>query len=144
VVNSALAPHPKNVCHGCGIETQGGQYCPKCGREVSGEKLTQLAKIGRLIALRPESRNKHSETQRQHRAAQREWLAVPKEDWLTEAVYVDRIQPMLASVTINTISSTLGVSESYAADIRAGRHRPHPRHWRALSQLVGIMPDLHV
>jgi len=35
---------------------------------------------------------------------------------------------MLAEVGISTLSSTLGVSESYAGDIRAGRHRPHPRH----------------
>jgi len=35
---------------------------------------------------------------------------------------------MLAEVGISTLSSTLGVSESYASDIRAGRHRPHPRH----------------
>ena len=24
------------------------------------------------------------------------------------------------------------------ADIRAGRRRPHPRHWLALAELVGI------
>lgn len=26
----------------------------------------------------------------------------------------------------------------YAADIRAGRRRPHPRHWLALAELAGI------
>jgi hypothetical protein len=26
----------------------------------------------------------------------------------------------------------------YAAYIRAGRHRPHPRHWQALAGLVGV------
>jgi hypothetical protein len=51
-------------------------------------------------------------------------------------MYIQKIRPMLASVTISSISSTLGVSESYAADIRAGRHRPHPRHWEALAELV--------
>jgi len=60
--------------------------------------------------------------------------------WLTEDVYVEKVQPMLAKVTISKISSTLGVCESYAADIRAGRHRPHPRHWQALAQLVGVSP----
>jgi hypothetical protein len=59
-----------------------------------------------------------------------EWLSVPKPDWLTEGFYTEKIQTKLASVTICTIASTLGVSESYAADIRAGRHRPHPRHWQ--------------
>jgi len=32
------------------------------------------------------------------------------------------------------------VSESYAADIRVGQHRPLPRHWQALAKIVGI-PD---
>jgi hypothetical protein len=26
--------------------------------------------------------------------------------------------------------------EPYAADIRAGRRRPHPRHWEALAKLA--------
>jgi hypothetical protein len=33
-----------------------------------------------------------------------------------------------------------GVWESYAADIRAGRHRPHPR--QALAELVHVSADL--
>jgi hypothetical protein len=32
----------------------------------------------------------------------------------------------------------LDVCESYSADIRAGRHRPHPWHWQALAKLVGL------
>ncbi len=141
VLDSTPAPHPRNVCHGCGTATQGGQHCPECGREVSGAKLTQLAKIGRLVALSPESRKKHSETQRRHRAAQREWLSAPKPDYLTEDAYVSKIQPRLGSVKISTISSVLGVSESYAADIRAGRHRPHPRHWEVLARVVAALPE---
>jgi hypothetical protein len=71
-------------------------------------------------------------------------MAFSSKDWLTEEAYVEKIQPRLASVTLSTISaisSTLGVSESYAADIRVGRHRPHPRHWQALADLVGLRPD---
>jgi hypothetical protein len=41
-------------------------------------------------------------------------------------------------VTISTIALTLGVSLPYASDIRAGRRRPHPRHWLSLARLVGI------
>jgi hypothetical protein len=141
VLDRTPIPHPKNVYHRCGTETEGGQHCPKCGREISGEKLIQLAKIGRVAALSPEARKKHSATQRRHRAAQREWLSAPKPDWLTGGAYVERIQPRLGSVTISTISSVLGVSESYAADIRAGRHRPHPRHWEALARVVQALPE---
>jgi hypothetical protein len=56
-------------------------------------------------------------------------------------MYVNKAQPRLGSVTISAISSTLGISESYAADIRAGRHHPHPRHWQALATLVGVVLD---
>jgi hypothetical protein len=30
------------------------------------------------------------------------------------------------------------VSLPYASDIRAGRRRPHPRHWLSLAQLVSV------
>ncbi len=36
------------------------------------------------------------------------------------------------------IARTLHVSIPYAASIRLGRRQPHPRHWKALSSLVGI------
>jgi CRISPR-associated endonuclease Cas1 len=141
ILDTTSAPHPKNVCHGCGTTTQGGQHCSKCGREVSREKLIELAKVGRHAALSAKSRKKHSETQRRHRTAQREWLSTPKPDWLTKNTYDEKIQPQLAAVTISLIASTLGVSESYAADIRRGQHRPHPRHWLALAKVTGTFGD---
>lgn len=142
VLDATPAPRPKNVCRGCGTTTVRGRHCPKCGREVSKEKLIELAKVGRITASSPESRKKHSDTQKRHRAAQREWASVPKPVWLTEEVYAEKIQPRLSSVTIASIASTLGVCESYAADIRAGRHRPHPRHWQALAALVGVSNEI--
>jgi hypothetical protein len=102
--------------------------------------LIELAKVGRVAAQSPESRKKRSETHLRHAAAKRAWRSSPKPDWLTEDRYLEKIQPRLAGITISTMSSTLGVSESYAADIRAGRHRPHPRHWLALANLAGVVP----
>jgi CRISPR-associated endonuclease Cas1 len=139
----ALAPEPEmpkvgQICHGCGTRTRVGKNCPKCGREISREKLIELATEGRIVALRPESRSKHSETQRRHEAAKRAWHSSPKPDWPDENTYVRHIQPRLSAVTISALASALGVSEPYAAQIRAGRHRPHPRHWGTLAQLVGI------
>ena len=133
-----MAPKPDSVCRGCGAETQGGQHCPKCGHEVSKEKLIELAKIGRIVARNPKSRKKHSETQRRHEAAKRAWRSSPKPDWPDEDTYVRQIQPRLGVVTISALASALGVSEPYAAHIRAGRHRPHPRHWEALAKLVDL------
>lgn len=142
VPGAPAAPYPRKICPGCGATTQRGRLCPNCGREVSREKLIELAKMGRIAAQRPESQIKHAETQRRHQAAKREWLSSPKPSWPTETTYVEKIQPRLATVTISRISSTLGLSESYAADIRSGRHRPHPRHWQALEELLGTSEDL--
>jgi len=140
---SNLATEPKmpkvdRICQGCGVPTRVGRNCPKCGREISRNKLTELAKAGRIAALRPEARRKHSETLRQHEAAKRAWRSTPHPGWPDEPTYAREIKPRLASVTISAISSALGVCESYAADIRAGQRRPHPRHWRVLAELVGV------
>ncbi len=138
IADTTPAPHPTNVCAGCGATTRLGRHCPKCGREISKEKLIELAKVGREAAKSPASRRKRSKTQRRHEAAKRHWRSSPKPDWPDENTYVGQVQPRLAGITISSLASTLGVSESYAADIRAGRHRPHPRHWIALAKLVDI------
>lgn len=132
VFDQQPAPHPSNVCCGCSAVTQRGRHCPKCGREVSGEKLTELAKQGRVAALSSGAQAKRSETQRQHEAAKRAWRSAPQRDWPDEKTYNEQIQPRLTQVSISTLASTLGVCESYAADIRAGRRLPHPRHWQTL------------
>ncbi len=141
VVPPVKVPKPDGVCRGCGVTTLRGKHCPKCGREVSGEKLTELAKIGRVAAQSAEAQKRRSETQRQHEAAKRSWRSSPKPDWPDENTFVQQIQPRLAAVTISALASTLGVSEPYAADIRAGRHCPHPRHWQVLARLVGVSAD---
>ena len=129
---------PANVCQGCGAPTKRGRSCPKCGREISREKLIEVAKIGRIFGHSPESRKKQSETQRRHELAKREWRSMPKLPWPLEQTYIEEIQPRLPSVTIAKIALTLGISEPYAAKVRAGRYRPHPRHWQALAKLVGV------
>jgi CRISPR-associated endonuclease Cas1 len=140
-VPAVKVPKPDGVCRGCGTATRKGKYCPKCGREVSGEKLIELGRIGRVAALNQASRKKHSETQQRHEAAKRAWRSSPKADWPDENTYVQQIQPRLAGVTISALAATLGVSLPYAAYIRKGRYRPHPRHWQALAQLVGVSAD---
>jgi hypothetical protein len=38
--------------------------------------------------------------------------------------------------------TALGVSVTYAVALRAGRRRPHPRHWVALAKLVGVSENV--
>jgi CRISPR-associated endonuclease Cas1 len=136
VLHFEPTPQPSKICAGCGAATQRGQHCPKCGREISRVKLIELAKVGRIAAQSPEARKKQSATQRRHEAAKRAWRLSQKPTWPDEKSYVEEIQPRLSALTISSLSSSLGVSESYAADIRSGRRRPHSRHWWALAQLV--------
>ncbi len=140
-VPSVKIPKPDRVCRGCGATTRQGQHCPKCGREISGKKLTELAKIGRAAAQSPQAQKRRSATKRRHELARRRWLPSSQPAWLNNKTYLKEIQPRLAAVTISILASTLGVSEPYAADIRAGRHCPHPRHWQALAELVGVSAD---
>jgi CRISPR-associated protein Cas1 len=134
-------PPPPKVCPGCGATTQAGRLCPTCGRTVSGEKLIQLAKRGRVVAQSKKSQAKRSLSQTKHEAAKREWRSLPKSGWPDEKAYLGEIQPRLPSVAISALSSALGICESYAADIRAGRRRPHPRHWVALAELTKLTPN---
>ena len=133
-----VAPSPQTICRNCGTLTLGGRHCRECGKEVSGKKLTELAKLGRVLAVATEAQKKRSETQHRHEAAKRAWRESPDEKWNDPKRYGTDIQPRLSLIKIASIASALGVSEPYAADIRAGRRRPHPRHWLTLAALVGI------
>ena len=53
---------------------------------------------------------------------------------------MERVQPRLAGIPYSAIASALGVSLPYAAEIRAGRRIPHPRHWETLARLTAF-PD---
>src|SRR5215469_12641108 len=140
ILKTTPASPPPKVCPGCGATTHEGRLCQTCGRKVSSEKLIELAETGRVAAQMPESRLKCSKSQRQHEAAKRAWRSKPPFAWPDEKAYLTEIQPRLPSVTISVLSSALGVCESYAADIRGGRRRPHQRHWQALAGLVNVFP----
>jgi hypothetical protein len=68
----------------------------------------------------------------------RDWHIWNHPTWLTEQFYSEQIQPGLRAVEVKTIAAALGVSIPYATYIRAGRRRPHPRHWLVLAQIMGL------
>ena len=141
IPRAVSAPAPPKICSGCGVTTHEGRLCPTCGRKVSGEKLIKLAHHGRIVAQNQASQAKRSARQTRHEAAKQAWRSMPKSAWPDEKEYTNEIQPLLSSVSISALSGAMGVCESYAADIRAGRRRPHPRHWSALGELVGLSRD---
>jgi len=95
----------------------------------------------RVAGHSPDARAKQAEKQRRHAAAVKAWNPSDQPDWLNEETYLAKIQPRLASITVPAIASALGISHPYAAEIRAGRSLPHPRHWQTLARLVGVECD---
>jgi CRISPR-associated endonuclease Cas1 len=140
----SLPPRPPSICRACGVTIKYGKsYCPTCVVTVSREGLIEAAKLGRIAGHSPEARARQAEKQRQHAAAVKSWHPSGKPEWLTEQVFREQIQPLLAAITVPAISSALGVSEPYASLIRAKRYLPHPRHWMALLRLTGYTPSKH-
>jgi len=76
-----------------------------------------------------------------HNLARWGWAASSQPAWLTNEFYETQIQPLLSNIPRSTISDALGVSKTYASEIRAGKSLPHPRHWQKLAKLVGTSPD---
>ena len=127
------APQPMHVCRGCGASVKADRdYCTACGLVVSTDKILQVGKAGRVAAQSPQAQASRAETQRGNAIAQHAWKNT---NGVTEQTYAQKIQPGLARVSISAIATSLGVSWSYAADIRRGRRRPHARHWETLARL---------
>jgi CRISPR-associated endonuclease Cas1 len=136
-VPQASQPRTEHLCGNCGAPIRSGKKrCSKCAKQATRKNF----RAGRKMAQRPEHRAKRSATMRTHRRAISNWKSSELPGWLTRKVFVKRIVPALAHVPKSEIRKALGVSEPYAADIRAGRRRPHPRHWQTLAELVGVSP----
>jgi len=135
---SVKFPKTHHVCRGCGkaIENR-SENCAQCSVSSSTERLIGAAKIGRVAGHTPEALAKEGRTQRRHARARSSWRPDQQPAWLTEQFYSEKVQPLLTRISGCAISKTISVSRFYAGRIREG-YRPHPRHWRALAQLVGI------
>jgi CRISPR-associated endonuclease Cas1 len=135
-------PPPPAVCRLCGNSILSGhKYCSSCSLTAATQQLAKAAQKGRIASRTPQVLARLGEKQRSHRIAERNWNPGHQPDWLNEAAYVERIQPRLVDVAVSSIALNLGVSLPYASDIRAGRRRPHPRHWLSLARLVGVPPE---
>ncbi len=137
-ISKVEPPKTDHFCRGCGKTiTNESTHCADCAVEKATERLIGVASLGRIAARSPEARAKHGATRRKHAKACSEWDASTQPAWLTSKVFSQQIQPLLGSIRTSAIRSRIGVSRWYAGRIRQG-YRPHPRHWQALAELVGI------
>ena len=102
--------------------------------------MIDAAGIGRQTANGPEAQLKRANTQRKNALSQHAWKSSDQPAWLTDKIYSEKIQPLLASMSASTIARTISVSRWYAGRIREG-YRPHPRRWRELAKLVGVASE---
>jgi CRISPR-associated endonuclease Cas1 len=132
-------PRPQNICQGCGSHiSPRKKYCYSCGVTTSTERLLDVARQGRIAAVSPEVNARRGKKTREHNRARWGWAASSQPAWLTNEFYETKIHPLLANIPRSTISTALGVSKTYASEIRAGKSLPHPRHWQKLGKLVGV------
>jgi CRISPR-associated protein Cas1 len=139
VPNSKPALGPEKICRSCGVLLKAGQnHCASCARPISRAILLEGMKLGQIATHRPEAEVLRAKTQREQIAARKAWEGSHESELISEQTYSQDIQPRLAEFTNSAIASALRVSKPYAAEIRKGRRRPHPRHWLVLAQLVDV------
>jgi CRISPR-associated endonuclease Cas1 len=132
------APKPERICRGCGKTVQGDSTnCKECDVAIATKRLVEVASAGRVAGHAPEAIAKEAATHRRHARARAAWNPAKQPSWLTEKVFSEQIQPALARASATAIAKRIGISRWYAGRIREG-YRPHPRHWKALVELVGI------
>jgi hypothetical protein len=102
--------------------------------------MLEAAQIGRQTANGPEAQKKRAIKARANALAQHSWKSSDQPAWLTQELFGQKIQPLLANVSTSVIRSSIGVSKWYASKIRQG-YRPNPRHWQTLAKLVGVSPE---
>ena len=130
---------PHSVCRTCGKNIRTGtKFCATCAVPIATEHIKEAARASRDRAHSAEARAKRSKIQRHLRKVQADWSASDHPAWLTESLYLDKIQPALAGFSNSKIANCLGISSCSASQIRSGKLRPHPRHWRVLAKVVGV------
>jgi CRISPR-associated endonuclease Cas1 len=138
-LSTKTPPKPMRICRTCGDVLKRGQmYCKSCALPAGKERFGDVARLGRIASHTEEAEISRAKTRLRHAAALKVWDPTTLPDWLTEQAYREKIQPRLAEVTVPAITKALGISGPYATDIRAGRRRPHARHWEKLARLVGV------
>jgi CRISPR-associated endonuclease Cas1 len=137
-VRASAAPSQVRICEVCGAEGVKNRYCRSCAVDASRETMAQVALMGHAKPKSKKTKAHISKTLSDHAVANSWWDPSSLPNWLNEECYVQHIQPRLRAIRVRELSETMHVSKPYAAQVRAGRSRPHPRHWQTLAELVSI------
>ena len=130
---------PVRICRVCGTNIKPPRsFCADCSKTALKEHFAGVAMSARLTAHSADAQSRRSATVHRQRMAQKKWVASQHPPWLNRDTYVQRIQQRLMQLTCPAIASAMGVSIPYASKIRAGRRKPHPRHWQTLAEMVGL------
>lgn len=105
--------------------------------------MAQVGLLGHSKPTNKKTKARISKALSDHAVANTWWDPFSLPEWLNEECYVKQIQPQLRTKKVREIAAAMQVSQPYAAFIRSGRRRPHPRHWRALAQLVGVSSEMY-
>lgn len=133
-----LPSPPNRICRGCGKEIdRRSNNCRYCALSSNPDRIKEVARIGRVAAHSPGAEAKRAATQKINTQAVLDWDPSDQPSWLTQPFYIGKVQPILASTPVSSITKHLNVSVGYADQIRKGRI-PHPRHWKALAELAGL------
>lgn len=131
-------------CKECGgrLKSAKRTYCDTClplhAKRASEKAVVvqrQLRAIGHDRRQSPEVRAVHSQNARQQHVLNAAWEAT-QTSIPSSSVYRDDIRPYLRGIAPKSIATATGLSISSAKTILSGRMTPHPRHWKALRQLV--------
>jgi hypothetical protein len=140
-VQTSTAPRQARICEICGAEGIKNRYCRSCAVEASRENMAQVALLGHAKHKSKKTKVHISKVLSDHAVANTWWGPSSLPNWLNEECYVQKIQPRLRTIKVREISEAMRVSKPYASQVRAGRRRPHPRHWQTLAELAGVSAD---
>jgi CRISPR-associated endonuclease Cas1 len=130
------------VCPGCGnsLRDYRSQTCQTCTADVNRKNMIEAAKLGRVNTHSAIAEARRGRTQTKQRRAVCNWNPASQPEWLSETVFLSRIQPLLSRIEVPRIAKSIDVSLPYATSIRRGDRLPHPRHWQNLANLTGVSP----
>src|SRR5580765_5459336 len=129
---------PTKICEVCGTEGVKSRYCKACALEAARDNMAQVALMGHSHSKTQRVKDRISKRISDYAVANTWWDAKSLASWLTEECYIQTIQPLLRGKKVREIAEVMQVSKPYAALIRSGRRRPHPRHRQGLAELVGF------